>query len=95
MTVESESRLGKADRFYINPNLRDAEWNRAKQPSWLLIVAAIVIIGVAFYFGFYGSGGERVAGWAIGLLAIVGYALLNRLRRDAARRQLRRVHGGT
>ncbi len=56
---------GKANRFYINQSLRDREWNRAKQPPWLLTLFALVIVGGAFFVGFYGSKPSSTAGWTI------------------------------
>ncbi len=85
--------LGKANRFYINQSLRDREWNRAKQPPWLLTLLALVIVAVAFFVGVYGSKPSSTAGWAIAVVTILIYALLEWLRRAPARRHLRHLHG--
>jgi amino acid transporter len=85
--------LGKSDRFYANPILRDEEWNRAKQPGWALMVLAVAIVTVAFFIGVYGGEPLSTVGWIIGILTIVIYIGLARVRRGLARRQLRRGHG--
>ena len=83
---------GKADRFYANPILRDEEWNRATQPSWPLMALAVAIVGIAFYYGFYGSPSQRATGWIIAILTMVIYTALGRMRRVGARGHLRSVH---
>ncbi len=93
LTAVRPTGKGKSDRFYTNLGLRDDEWNRAKQPSWLLMVAAVAIVGIAFFAGFYGDPAQRAAGWTIGVITIFAYVALDRLRRDRARRHLRHVHG--
>ncbi len=84
---------GKPDRFYINQSLRDREWNRAKQPFWMLTLLALAIVGIAFFFGVYGSKPSSTAGWTVGIITILMYQLLYLLRRGPARRRLRRLHG--
>lgn len=85
--------LGKSDRFYANPILRDEEWSRAKQPSWLLMTVVVAIVGVAFFFGVYGDEPHSIVGWTVGVLAILTYICMGGLRRAWARRHLRRLHG--
>jgi hypothetical protein len=87
------AQLGRSDRFYANPILRDQEWNRATQPSWLLTVAAMAIVGVAFFFGVYGSPSQSTIGWTVGVITILIYMGLGGIRRGWARRHLRKVHG--
>ena len=89
----AHSRLGKADRFYRNPALRDAEWNQATQPPWWLIVAVLGFVVVGFFAGVYTSTPCSLLGWLAGTVAILIYLALDRLRRGRARRQLGRAHG--
>lgn len=92
-TTATKARLGNADRFHQNPILRDQEWNRATRPSWVLMVLTVAIVGVAFYYGFFGSGTQRAAGWTVGIAMIVVYLAVGWLRRIGARRRLRLIHG--
>lgn len=85
--------LGKSDRFYANPILRDEEWNRAKRPSWLLMIVVVAIVGVGFFVGAYGDEPHSTVGWTVGVLAILTYLGIGWLRRGSARRHLRRLHG--
>ncbi len=85
--------LGRANRYYINQSLRDREWNRAKQPPWLLTLFALVIVGVAFLVGVYGSKPSSTAGWTIAIITILIYQFVYWLRRTPARRRLRHLHG--
>jgi hypothetical protein len=96
MTTDREmpkAGLGKSDRFYANPILRDEEWNRATQPSWLLTIVVVAIVGVGFFFGVYGDAPYSTIGWTVGVLAILAYVGIGCLRRGQARRDLRRLHG--
>lgn len=89
----AQTRLGKADRFHINPVLRDAEWNQAKQaPGWLIGFVLVCVL-VGFFVGVYAATPYSLAGWVIGTVAILIYLALDRGRRDRARRQLRQAHG--
>jgi amino acid transporter len=89
----ARSSLGKADRFYTNPVVRDAEWNRAKSAPWWLISVVLLIVAVSFFVGAYGQGTTRATGWVIGLAALGIYMLLDKARRRRARRELRKAHG--
>lgn len=89
----AKSGLGKADRFYKNPILRDQEWERATQAPWWLMALAITILGVAFFVGVYSGGLHSRVGWAIGVVTIVIYMGLGWQRRRRAREQLREIHG--
>lgn len=88
----ARSEGSRADRFYQNPALRDDEWNRATQPPWWLLVVVIAIVAAAFFIGVYGTADYRVAGWVIGVAAIVLYGCLAIVRRRHARRALRAAH---
>ena len=94
-TRQETVRLGRSDRFYQNPALRDAEWNRTKQAPWWLTALTLVVIGVAFFVGVYGGAAVRQAGWIVGALALAIYVALAVSRRRWARRHLRQVHGQT
>jgi protein-S-isoprenylcysteine O-methyltransferase Ste14 len=91
----AQSRLSRADRFYLNPVLRDQEWNRAKQASgWaLVVVLACIIIG--FIAGVYADKPYSLIGWLIGTAAILIHFALAPVRRARAREKLRRAHGQT
>ena len=84
---------GRADRFYANPALRDAEWDRARQaPVWLiLIILAFVVAG--FFAGVYADKPYSLAGWLVGGVAILTHFALGRRRRSSARLELIRLHG--
>ena len=74
MTIDRampKAELGKSDRFYANPILRDEEWSRATQPPWLLMIGVVAIVGVGFFFGVYGDEPYSTVGWTVGGLAIL------------------------
>lgn len=89
----ANSKLGRADRFYSNPILRDQEWFRATQPPWWLMALALAIIGVALFTGVYGEQPYKTTGWIVAGATIVIYIALERLRRRRARQELRKLHG--
>ncbi len=89
----AKSGLGKSNRFYQSPVLRDEEWDRAKQAPWWLMVLVLAIVGVAFFVGVYAGKPFSEAGWIVGVMTIVIYMGLSWLRRRRARRRLREVHG--
>ncbi len=89
----ANSALGKTDRFYQNPILRDAEWNRAKQAPWWLMTLAVAIIAIAFAVGVYGGPPNSTIGWVVGIATIAIYLGLEEQRRRRARQHLRQVHG--
>jgi len=89
----AKSGLGKSDRFYQNPILRDAEWDRAKQAPWWLLVLSIAVVGIAFFVGVYATQPYSTLGWIVGIMMIVIYLVLGGLRRRRARRLLRESHG--
>lgn len=85
--------LGRTQRFYQNPVLRDAEWDRAKEAPWWLMVLTIAIVAVAFFFGVYASGPQSIAGWIVGIIMVAIYLILGWQRRRRARQRLRQLHG--
>jgi hypothetical protein len=89
----AQSQLGRANRFYSNPVLRDAEWNQATKAPWWLIVLVVAVVAAGFFAGVYADGPSRVVGWTVGIVAIVVFFILAQLRRRRARRELRRAHG--
>lgn len=91
----AKSRLGRADRFYKNPVLRDEEWNQVTQAPWWLVLLAVVIVVVGFFAGVYAERPFNVLGWIVGLLAIVIYGWLGAMRKRRARAELRKLHGQT
>ena len=88
----AQSNTGKANRFYSNPVLRDAEWNRAKQAPLALVLIVLACVIVGFFAGVYADKPYSVAGWLAGTLAIVVYIAVSRIRRGQARRTLRQAH---
>jgi hypothetical protein len=91
----ARSMLGKSDRYYKNPILRDQEWDRAKQPPLWLMVLALAIVAVAFFVGVYADKPHNIGGWIVGVTTIVIYMILGSRRRRRARRELREAHGQT
>ena len=83
---------GKAARFYQNPMLRDREWEQATQAPYWLTVAALAIVGVAFFFGVYAASPQNIIGWVVGIATILVYVALGGPRRLRARRRLRELH---
>ena len=89
---QPETKEGKADRFYQNPSLRDREWEQATQAPYWLTVAALAIVGVAFFFGVYAASPQNIIGWVVGIAMILVYVALGGPRRLRARRRLRELH---
>ncbi|MBV9826358.1 MAG: hypothetical protein JO001_11870 [Alphaproteobacteria bacterium] len=85
--------MGKSNRFYSNPVLRDQEWDRERQAPWWLMSIAVAIVAVAFFLGVYAEQPLNVLGWIVGIATIVVYSVLGRVRTRRARIRLRKLHG--
>jgi Flp pilus assembly protein TadB len=89
----AKSGLGRSDRFYENPILRDQEWDRAKQAPWWLMAVSIGIVAIAFFVGVYTGSPYSTIGWIAGIVTILIYLVLGWRRRRQARQKLREAHG--
>ena len=89
----AKSGLGRSDRFYKNPVLRDEEWFSATQAPWWLLAVAILVVAAGFFLGVYAERPYNIFGWIIGLVMIGVYLLLGSIRRKRAREHLRQLHG--
>lgn len=79
-------------RFYENPELREREWNEAKQAPLWWIILAVALVAAGFGFGTYGDEPYRTLGWIVGAATIAIHLVLEAQLRRRARRRLREVH---
>jgi hypothetical protein len=89
----AKSSLGRSDRFYKNPVLRDEEWFTATQAPWWLLTVAVLIVAGGFFCGVYAERPYNYMGWTAGVGMIVVYLVLGSARRRRARQRLRDLHG--